>query len=199
MSTTTRSITSGGAVLLLLCVLVMTPSVSTEQILDDGACLAGVTEIFLQSEWKLVSPLEKLQSDHHEHVVAVYSVTLKRTRATERDGQYYPRYRVDQITFDEPGAVPLFDNADFQIHDLRSGAQSLFPARDYYASSSGMGFEQADWEMTYAMYRSFRVKEHVFLVYTDAALFLYQIEDFAQQVQEAARSLCMAESDTEQP
>jgi len=53
-----------------------------------------------------------------------------------------------------------------------------------------MRFHGAAWDYSYAMYRSFRIERHVCVIYTDASMFLDQIDGFAREVREAATDLC---------
>jgi len=179
--------------LLALATLVPIPAGSADREITDNVCLNSLSESLSQSGWSLKSAVEQLDGISIEDVRLIHSVTFKRTFPTRPNGSTFPRFRVDQVEFISSAVVPLFDDSRFQIHELESTAQSVFPASDYYAASSGMSFSPGAWSMSYAMYRSFRNGNSVFIVYTDAELFLNLIDEFTVTIQELVSKHCPIE------
>lgn len=149
---------------------------------DAPGCLSKVSGALSGGAWRLKSKVERLPVQSLEHVETIRTATFKRRHPIAGDPHSYPRFRVDEIVFDHAKNIPLADTEPVQVHALKSGAASVFPARAYYRDAKGMNFTPVSWDYGYALYRSFRVSNHVFVVYTDAAIFSEGLQPFTDEL-----------------
>lgn len=118
--------------------------------------------------WRFSTPSQVTKTCHSSLSRSRESVRQLQVAATSQG------FRVDRISFRSETGAPLFDGSHIQAHELASGTRSQLPARKFYVHSSGMRFHGAAWDYSYAMYRSFRIERHVYVIYTDASMFLDQ-------------------------
>ncbi|MCP4214405.1 MAG: hypothetical protein GY765_07095 [bacterium] len=157
---------------------------------NNPGCIEKISRALTASEWRILTRVESLDAASFSLVKSVSSASFKCKLPTKAGGDMYPRFRVDEYIFYKQEKIPLYDGSPLQVHTLKNGTASRFPARQYHLKSAGMSFRDFLFDYGYAIYRSFRVGNHVFIIYTDASAFIKYIDAFLQTIKPVAEQCC---------